>query len=281
MKIIYPDTPLIRSLSDRPDTWDELYDPLTKIFGSNFHPIQSYYLFFEYIGFTKKQLEIPIDFIRPSFDVSIIDKSLRGIEVDISDYIRGKLYSLQPILEELIDERKKRISHFKVAQELVDSLFGNIFFLLYSHFEEFVTLSTLYLSWDAFCSIHPLGIPLKAVRERQLGFWFERWEEGVKLPFGKIIDDQSDSESHYKEREDMVDSEMDTYLALGCEIDHRIHPVHCLIYPPKDLHIISKRNELALESINTIQKTLGKEIPKFPGKIYSFDGKILSIIEIN
>ena len=293
MKIIYPDTPLIRSLSDRPDTWNDLYIPFLEKFSLPFKPIQSYYLFFEYIGFTKKQLEIPIDFVRPSFhgkenkeEISILDKNLRMIELGLSDYIAEKLYSLHPILEELKTERKKRMSSFDAAQELVDSLFGNIFFLMETNFDKFVQRATTYLAWDAFCSIHPLDIPLRAIRERQLICWFQRWEEGEKLPFGKIIDDQRDYnkidlESHYKEREDMVDSEMHTYLALGYQIDNHIHPVHCLIYPPKDPHIITNRNELALESINNIQNTLRKVIPKFPGKMYSLDEKTHSIIEIN
>lgn len=304
MRIIYPDNPIIRSLSDKPEVWNQLYDQFVNTFGRTFKPIQSYYLFFEYIGFTKKLLEIPLVFAKPYFDATtklaaidldrgvreeellILDKNLSEIDAGISIYIKQKLYSLKPTFDQLIKERKKRISSFRAAQELVDALFGDIFFLLESEFEEFVQYATTYLAWDSFCSIHPLGLPLRAVRERQLGFWLKSWEQGIKLPLGKIVDDQSNYykmnfESHFKEFEDMVDAEMHTYLILGYEIDDQLHPVDCLMYPPKDRNAIFKRNELVLGSVTNIQKTLNKEIAKFPGKIYSLDDKTHCFLEIN
>lgn len=304
MRIIYPDNPIIRALSDRPEVWNQLYDPFVNTFGRTFKPVQSYYLFFEYIGFTKKLLEIPLVFAKPYFDntaklaaidlgkgvseeeLFMLDKNLSEIDAGISIYIKQKLYALKPTFDLLIKERKKRISFFKAAQELVDALFGDIFFLIDNEFEEFVHYATTYLAWDSFCTIHPLGLSLKAIRERQLAFWLKSWERGIKLPLGKIVDDQSNYykmnfESHFKEFEDMVDAEMHTYLILGYEIDNQLHPVDCLIYPPKDHNAVSKRNELMLGSVTNIQKTLSKEIAKFPGKIYSLDEKTHSFLEIN
>ncbi|NGX32559.1 MAG: hypothetical protein K1060chlam4_00607 [Candidatus Anoxychlamydiales bacterium] len=303
MKSIYPDIQIIRALSDRPELWDKFYDQFIKIFGRSFKLVQSYYLFFEYLGFTKGQLELPSVFITPHFvdasklsaininklseeNILILDKNLIEIEFSIEIYIKLKLNSLKPLFKRLVKERQKRISSFKTAQELVNSLFGNIITLIENNFEEFVKYATTYLTWDAFCSINPYKIPLKIIRERQLGFWLQRWEQGTKLPFGKIIDDQSDYykinfTSRFKNFEDMADSEMHTYNILGYEKDNEIHPVDCLTHPPKDKNAILDRTRLVLASIDNIQKTLKKEIPKFPGKIYTLDEKTFIITEIN
>ena len=42
MKIIYPDTPIIRRLTDQPETWNELYEPFIKKFGRTFRAFPSY-----------------------------------------------------------------------------------------------------------------------------------------------------------------------------------------------------------------------------------------------
>src|SRR5277367_2739335 len=81
MKLVYLDNPLIRSLAERPETWNELYDQFIQTFGRRFKPVQSCYLFFEYIGFTKKHLKIPTAFKVPNFDqieqLAKIDPNLR------------------------------------------------------------------------------------------------------------------------------------------------------------------------------------------------------------
>jgi hypothetical protein len=305
MKLIYLDNPLIRSLAEQPETWNALYDQFIGIFGRRFRPVQSCYLFFEYIGFTKKHLKIPTAFKTPHFDQSkelakinpdlgtinkdalaILDKNLGKIADEISAYTEVKVCSLQIIFEELIEKRKKRISAFGAAQDLVKTLFGDIFSLIETDFAQFAKYATKYLAWDIFCGIHPIGLSPKAIRQRQLGFWLQLWEQGTELPFGKIIDDQSgyynfNFDSPFKEFEDMVDSELHTYLILGHKIDGKPHPIHGLVYPPKDTHALSKRNELALGVVDNIQKTLRRELEKFPGKLYSLDEKTHAIQEIN
>ncbi|MBS0622600.1 MAG: hypothetical protein JSR80_06545 [Verrucomicrobia bacterium] len=284
MKFIYPDNPLIRALTDRPETWEGFYDALITLFGRNFKCVESYYLFFEYIGFTKEKLEIPHLLSQPHFEGVASEKMLEKHLLSINEYIHKKLYSLKGDLHSLIHERMKHTSPFRASQELVHSLFGTIFLLMEKNFEEFITYSTTHLAWDVFCAIHPLRLPLKLIREKQLGLWLNRWEQGTKLPFGKLIDDQSpnykmDFTSPFKEREDMVDAEMHTYLILGYEIEEQIHSVHCLTYPPQDPHALSKRTELALSTIVHLQNTLGKEIQKISGKIYSLDKKTHTLIE--
>lgn len=294
MQIIYPDNSIVRLLSDNPEAWNTIYDQIIRKFGRGFRTVQSYYLFFEYIGFTKETLEIPSIFMKPNFDdiarlaamdlasnicaneITILDKNLKKVEDDITAHIRRKLPSLKPLLKTLIEERMKRTTPFEKVQRFVDSLFGNIFSLIEQDFDTFAENATTCLSWDVFCGINPLGLSLKIIRERQLGYWLRNWKQGIKLPLGKIIDDQSsyyamDFTSHFKECEDMVDSEMHTLLILGYEIDEHIHPIHCITHPPKDKSAISKRNELTLASIDNIEKSLSEEIRKFPGKIHSID----------
>lgn len=300
MKFIYFDNPFVRSLSNHPEIWDNLFDLFVKTFGRRFKPIQSYYLFFEYIGFTKKELNIPVNFKKPCFEnskelnslkkatenLAILDKNLSKIGTDIRLHIKEKLYDLKPLLTSKINKRKNHTSLFQGSQELVNILFGDILVLIENNFEQFIEFATTYLTWDVWCSINPLGIPLNIVRERQLGFWLEKWEDEIELPFGKIIDDlaryyKMNFESQLKNHEDMVDSEMLTYLILGYRFNDEIHRVHCLTYPPKNPKEIPERNELALGTINNIEKTLGKTILKKPGKIYVFDKEKHDIKEIN
>ncbi len=293
MKYVYLDSPLVRSLADLPETWNKLYDAFIKEFGRRFKPISSYYLFFEYIGFTKKHLAIPIIFTEPHFfpskefkkikpikvnqeEIQVLDRNLREIAAGISIYLKQKIYTLRNVFEQLIQEREKRISSFRGTKDLIDCLFGDIFLLVQNDFEKFVEYATTYLSWDVFCGIRPKEPPLDIIRERQLGFWLNHWEQGRDLPFGKIIDDQSkyycmDFASPFKEFEDMVDSELHTYLILGYRMNGETHPIQGLGYPPKDPDALSKRNELALGTVNNIQRALGRELNKFPGKLYSLD----------
>lgn len=290
MKVVYFDNPLIRSISDSPEKWDASYDQFVKIFGRSFIPLQSYYSFFEYIGFARKNLELPSFFTTPYLDhaeklisqkkatkyIDLLDKNLLEIEHGLKFYIKQKLFTLKPTLNRLIEEREKRISSFKGSQEFINALFGNIFSSIENDFGEFVHVATTYLTWDIFCSINPQDLPVKVLRERQLGIWLQNWEKGLKLPFGKIIDDQSNYykmqfSSQLKNYEDMVDSEMLTYLILGAEIYGKLQKVHCITYPPKNKSALSQRNELALGTVSNIEASLKRKISKNTGKIYILD----------
>jgi hypothetical protein len=80
VKQLYFDNPVVRFLIESPETWKDLYDPFIKTFGRRFRPIQSYYLFFEYIGFTKKKLNIPSDSVKGAgpFHMTFLSPLTRG-----------------------------------------------------------------------------------------------------------------------------------------------------------------------------------------------------------
>lgn len=276
MKLLYPDTSVIRSFSDQPEKCNDLYDQLIA-FDSQFKMIPSYYLFFEYLGFTKKWLELPTIIMQPSFDskltttdltsrdlteeeISILDSTFSKCLREIIFHISNKLYSLKSHLYDLKTQREKRTSRIERSQKLINVLFGDKLLLMENDFNTLVECATPYLAWDVFCGIRPANIPLSIARERQLALWLAFRDCGIHLPFGKIIDDQSsyykmNFSSQFKEFEDMVDSEMHTFVVLGYEVDKQVYPVHCFTYTPKDLNALSKRTELALGTIINIEKT--------------------------
>jgi len=298
VELIYPDNAVVRSLADKPETWDKLYDPFVNTFGRTFRLVKSCYLFFEYIGFTKKNLRIPPALKTPILDhqqdfakmklnvpkmitaelIDKLDKSLGKVSGAINAYIESQMVSLHPIFEDLVENREGRIASFEGSQELIKILFGDIITLMATDFIGFVKYATRYLAWDVFCSIHPVGLSLELIRERQLAYWLQFWEEGIELPFGKIIDDQAGyydmnfkSKSHFKEFEDMVDAEMHTYLILGSKVDGALRSIRALAYPPQNQYTFEERNRLALGSITNIETRLEKTLVKHPGKLYELD----------
>lgn len=101
---------------------------------------------------------------------------------------------------------------------------------------------------------------------------------GRRASVGKIVDDQAgyydmEFHSHFKEFEDMSDTEMHTYLIMGRKIDGELRPVCTLAYPPHDQQAFEKRNALILGSITNIETSLQKTIAKRPGKLYQLDPK--------
>ncbi len=298
MELLYFDNPVVRSLMEIPQIWNDLHDPFIKTFGRRFRLVQSCYLFFEYIGFTKKKLKIPIELKKPTFDhqaelikvdpdipatinaevVALIDKNLGSAADAIDAHIATQLHTLQTTFEDLVTSREKRASTFKGAKELQKVLFGDIIDCMRADFAGFIKYATRYLSWDTFCGINPIRLSLKLIRQRQLGFWLQLWEAGVELPVGKIVDDQAgyydmEFHSHFKEFEDMSDTEMHTYLIMGRKIDGELRPVCTLAYPPHDQQAFEKRNALILGSITNIETSLQKTIAKRPGKLYQLDPK--------
>ena len=91
MELIYFDNPVVRSLMEIPQTWNDLHDPFIKTFGRRFRPIQSCYLFFEYIGFTKKKLKIPTELKKPTFDHHV---ELAKVDPDIPATISTEAIAL-------------------------------------------------------------------------------------------------------------------------------------------------------------------------------------------
>ena len=141
------------------------------------------------------------------------------------------------------------------------------------------------MSWDIFCGINPIRLSPKLIRQRQLGIWHQFWENGLELPVGKIVDDQAgyydmEFHSHFKEFEDMVDSEMHTHLIMGKKADGELRPIHVIAYPPHDQQSFEKRNALILGSITNIETSLQKTIAKCPGKLYQLDPNTHAFQEI-
>jgi hypothetical protein len=132
MESLYLDNPVVRSLMEVPETWNDLHDPFVKVFGRRFRPIQSCYLFFEYIGFTKKKLNIPRELKKPTFDhqaklakvnldisatvdieaIALVDEDLGKIAKAIDAHIGEQIHALQAIFEYLVASREKRASSF-------------------------------------------------------------------------------------------------------------------------------------------------------------------------
>ncbi len=68
--------------------------------------------------------------------------------------------------------------------------------------------------------------------------------------------------SQLKNYEDMVDSEMLTYLILGAEIDGKLKEVLYITYPPKNKSALSQRIKLALGTVSNIESSIKREISK-------------------
>lgn len=210
--------------------------------------------------------------------IALIDADLGSIASAIDTHIAAQMHTLQTTFEDLVTSQEKRASSFKGAQELQKVLFGDIIDYMKTDFAGFVKYATRYLSWNIFCGVNPIGLSLKLIRQRQLGFWLQFWQEGIELPIGKIVDDQVgyyDLEfcSHFKEFEDMVDTEMHTYLIMGRKVDRELCPISAVAYPPHDQQAFEKRNALILGSITNIETSLQKTIAKRPGKLYQLDPK--------
>lgn len=280
---------------ETPESWNFLHDQFVKTFGRTFRPIKSCYLFLEYIGFTKKLLKIPAELTQPIFEhreklakvnpailatvcdesIDLIDKNLSKLITAIDAHIEAQVQTLQATFEDLVSRRERQIS-FLGAQELHKVLFGDIIDYMRTDFTGFTKYITRYLSWDVFCGINPVGISLQLVRDRQLGYWYQYWEEGIELPAGKIFDDQAGSldmefQSHFKDFKDMVDAEMHTYLIVGNRMDDELRPIYAFAYLPHDQQAFAKRNELILGSIARIEGSLQKTLAKRPGKLYQLD----------
>ena len=298
MNSLYFDNPVVKSLIETPETWNALYDQFVKTFGRTFRPIKSCYLFLEYIGFTKKLLQIPANLTQPIFEhqeklakvnpailatvsdeaIDLIDKNLGKLVVAIDTHIEAQVQTLQATFEDLVSRRERQISSFLSAQELHKVLFGDIIDYMRTDFKGFTKYITRYLSWDVFCGINPMGLSLRFVRERQQGYWYQFWEEGIELPAGKIFDDQARSldmefQSHFKDFKDMVDAEMHTYLIVGSRVDDELRPICAFAYSPHDQQAFAKRNELILGSITRIEGSLQKTLAKRPGRLYQLDPK--------
>ncbi|MCK4517530.1 hypothetical protein KAT92_02050 [Candidatus Babeliales bacterium] len=291
MSFVYPDNNIIKIMRRDPKASDQLHDWSIKKFGRSWEIIPSYYSFFEYIGFHKNELNIPQKILQPKTGITqISSKTIRELEEEFSTiqesllvFVKTKLFSLKPKLNDLLEKQNaenpnnkyfkmKSKNHYNISNGIEQGFFGEIIQQLKNSFPEFVEVSASYLSWDIFCGISLKGLNVESQRKKQFGFWLQNYEQGIMLPFAKIMDDLINSPKGIclKNNEDMVDAEMLTYAILGYRTKpNEIKPVAILTYDDKT--VTNKRIENLKKCISKIENVLGKTIQKSPGIIYCLD----------
>jgi hypothetical protein len=294
---VYFDNSILRRLMDSSEKLDkfiEWFEAELNLSWKNCKPITSHYLFLEYIGFTKKSLNIPKEFLQCDFqntkisikslkdgdvekvdDVRIIDKKIEEIFKKLVVYIKGELLKKRKNLENLIEERSKFTNLSQRSSDLNNMLFVEILDKIQNDYQEFVEIMAEFLAWDEFCNIEAQGLPIGLLRQRQLGYWVYYWEQNVFLPSAKIIDDMAKYyemrfDASLKNYEDMVDAEIFTYFVTGYRNENNeIMPVS--IFTCDDPVSIKQRACLAGGCIVNIEKTLKRAIKCKPGEIHCFD----------
>lgn len=169
--------------------------------------------------------------------------------------------------------------------ELHEILFTDMINLFRKSLSEFIKKASEYLAWDIFCTLTPPGASTPSLRQRQLAHWFKMHQDGITLPFGKLVDDHAGYynmkfDSNYKSYEDMVDSEALTYLVTG------LKDADCQILAIKYVTIdasseIGERIQLGLGTLQNIEQTLNVCIPKQTGKAYLLDEITHKIVNIH
>lgn len=299
---LYYDNSIIRRMTDNHDEYKKIENNTIQIFGTTITHVTSPYLFLEYIGFTKKNLQIhqadcDLDDVltllskeRGSPNINLLDELLCKIFKNSYEFIKAKLLSseLKIIIQKLIYARLIRVNKNIQCQEFNDDLFGYFFNIFNTNYEEFAELIAIYLAWDEFCSIQQKGIPptkLRWLKERQLAYWYQNCRYNYILPFGKIIHDQDyyykmekPFKSRFKNCEDMVDSEAITLAVIGYKADDGdLHPVNFITFDSSKS--LQDRLTLALGSIHNMETTLNQVFNKFPGTIYRLDSVTLEYKE--
>lgn len=303
---VYLDNRVVRELIEKPEIRIELFDDFCRHIGRRYQPIPSYYLFFEYIGFHKTKLEIPKDLQAPTLpflqklkkenlskdELATIDQELIKAHSSIKEHVNAKFYTLITHFKHLIKVREVRLKiikrKFKKEQdgmELHEILFAGIINLFRKSLPEFVERASEYLAWDIFCTLNPPGVSTPRLRQRQLAHWFKMHQDGITLPFGKLIDDHAGYynmkfDSNYKSYEDMVDSEALTYLVTGLkDADHQILAIKYVTFDASNE--IGERIQLGLGTLQNIEQTLSVCIPKQTGKAYLLDTITHKIVNIH
>ncbi len=299
---VYFDNKVIRELIENSEIRKGFFTDIALLLGPNYQPLKSYYLFFEYIGFHKNKLEIPKVLHEPNLpalqDLSkknLLDSALIKIDNDlkeshdkIKEYIVNKLYALESHIKHRIKVREVFVKKAKELYftQLHINLFGDLIDLFRKDLREFVETAAEYLAWDLFCTLIPKSVSIPRLRQRQLAYWFNMHQNGITLPFGKLIDDHAkyydikfNSKSNYKSYEDMVDAEALTYLVTGLKAtDQTIVAINYITFD--DSTQIGERIQLGLGTLQNIEKTLNVCTSKQGGKAYMIDkatGKIVNI----
>jgi len=291
MSYAYLDNNVVRNMIKDPIAHNKLYDWFIKKIGPSGQIISSYYLFFEYIGFTQKKLNLPI--VTPSslqkLKNCIIKCNIAGMDNELEIFFKIIFNDIKERLKDPEIDFKKMLTdadplhlyntknhrHFQnvenctISKEIENKCFGEIINKLYNNFPNFIEEAAEYIAWDIFCSITPKSLPgkkLELLRLRQFGFFLQYHENhNLMLPFGKIIDQDWDTEFKFKSNRDMVDAELISYAIIG----YNARPISLLTYDKQDQ--IKSRVEMTQLYIIECENTLNRIIPKFPGTIYCLD----------
>lgn len=294
MREVFFDNNLIRKLVDDPSNWNVIYDQLVPLIGRRYHALQSTYLFLEYIGFHKSQITISPELTKIEFSPSITGRKSEDLVVHFGKAIDSKLKLIDSELKEQlanlkfhfenkISERRAYVTKWHGSDELINNLFGELIALLEQDYNSFVDELVYALAWDLVCCIEVKDISRSKLRQFQIGQWLHLYEEGFTLPMGKLIDDVNNHfdmqfTSTFKNKEDMVDSELISYAVLGKRGEERRLPVTCLtLDSPEE---VKERMRLALGTISNIEEVTGRNLNVRSGVVYCLDHSNCQILEI-
>ncbi len=296
--LIYFDNSFIRILISDPKKWNTFFDNFTPLFGEFYTPFSaSYFLFFEYIGFAKDNIKKPVNETLQLVDICSLQKAEKDIAYigkQLEAYfqracidIKAQLLKQQDIIKELLNTRIRNeevVARYENSRDLRQLIFGDLVFLLNNNYPLFVEQASLYLAWDFFCNVNPEGISIDILRQCQFGIWQQFHKEHIHLPFGKIIDDFKEfnlsKKNKFKGYEDMVDSEILTYLIMGscgCDIN-AVGPVNVLTFD--SVSTMQSRIEIALRSMVSLETALNVRLINKLGKAYCFNEDSMKINQI-
>ena len=163
-------------------------------------------------------------------------------------------------------------------------MFGNILKLYEDDYSSFSKEAADFLAWDYFCNISAEGISTALLRQRQMAFWLQQWNQCTIFPFGKLIDDfpgyydiHLSKNTNFKGQEDMVDAEIITYLIMGKhnENSNSIESVNILTFDPPIN--VQERIKLGLGNVVNMEGVLKRNLNKCFGKIYCLNKDTLTI----
>lgn len=295
-KYVYFDNFVAKMLLEDPNCWNFLWDNFIAEFGLSMRPISSYYLFFEYFGFTKKNLEKPNRDMFQFRDIRNVKRArneIQKIDRVLQQYwenaccdleIQMSSSAVKKSLNDSVAKGIARISLFDKSQELKECLFGNILNLYEDDYSSFAQKAADFLAWDYFCNISAEGISTDLLRQRQLAFWLQQWDQRTIRPFGKLIDDfpgyydiKLDKNTYFDGLGDMVDSEIITYLIMGLFSDNskKTETVSILTCDPSVN--IQERIELGLGNLMNMEGTLKRKISRCFGKVYRLNKDTFAI----
>lgn len=269
--------------------WNNFNDCLVETTGSNkITFIQSWYAFLEFAGLTKKYfkkiLKIQLnnrlsieywkktEFKNNNEHINKLNHFLNEIFIEKAHHIEKKLNEHKSELLNAIKKNDEFLKNWIGKKELIDTLFKDILNLSENDYPLFAKELARTLTWDWFCCITIENINVFTLRKIQIGIWYHLFKRKLTFPLGKLIDDLENSNeiltrknSNFKNKKDMVDSEMITYLILGYEKQK------ITVFTQDNYEVINQRLALTKAAIAKIETILKVKIKQFHGKVYYLD----------